>query len=176
MKLSWAAAPLALLVLLIGVFGVMLMRGGGERGFSKVGMSGAAAPAYDLASLDGGQALTPAHFAGKPYLVNFFASWCVPCRAEAPTLTALAKQGVPILGIAYKDAPEKTKQMLEQLGNPYVEVALDPNGRTGIDFGVTGVPETYVVSADGKIITLHRLPLDADSVRTVIEPALRAAR
>jgi cytochrome c biogenesis protein CcmG/thiol:disulfide interchange protein DsbE len=171
----WAIAPLAVLALLVLAFGAMLARGGGERGFSKTGMSGAAAPSYDLASLDGGGALTPASFAGKPYLVNFFASWCVPCRQEAPALMALSRQGVPILGIAYKDAPEKTKQLLDQLGNPYVKVGLDPNGRTGIDFGVTGVPETYVVSADGKIVTLYRLPLDAESISTVIQPALKRA-
>lgn len=176
MKL-WAAAPLALLALLAVAFAAMLARGGGERGFSKTGLTGANAPAYALASLDGGPALTPASFAGRPYLVNFFASWCAPCRQEAPTLTALAKAGVPILGIAYKDAPDKTRQMLDQLGDPYAHVALDPGGRTGIAFGVTGVPETYVVGADGRIVALYRQPLDAAAIDTVIQPALkRAAR
>jgi cytochrome c biogenesis protein CcmG/thiol:disulfide interchange protein DsbE len=175
MKAVWAAAPLVALALLVGAFGVMLARGGGERGFSKTGMTGAAAPAYSMAPLEGATTVTPAAFAGKPYLVNFFASWCVPCRQEAPALNALARQGVPILGIASKDSPEKIKRMLGELGNPYTHVGMDPTGATGIDFGVTGWPETYVVSGDGKIVALYRLPLDAQSIESVIHPALKAA-
>jgi cytochrome c biogenesis protein CcmG/thiol:disulfide interchange protein DsbE len=152
----------------------MLARGGGERGFSESGLVGSLQPAFALDRLDGGEKLTPQSFRGQPHVVNFFASWCVPCRQEHPFLQDLAKQGVVVIGVDYKDKPAAAQALLAELGNPFTAVGLDPTGRTGLDFGVTGVPETYVVNAEGKIVALQRGPLDKTIIETKIMPALKA--
>lgn len=102
--------------------------------------------------------------AGGPVIVNFFASWCAPCEVEAPQLNALAARGVRIVGVAYKDAPAKTQAFLARLGDPYVQRLSDPDGRAGVEFGVTGVPETYLVGRDGVILDKHTGPLEATDV------------
>lgn len=102
--------------------------------------------------------------AGGPVIVNFFASWCAPCEVEAPQLNALAARGVRIVGVAYKDAPAKTQAFLARLGDPYVQRLSDPDGRAGVEFGVTGVPETYLVGRDGVILDKHTGPLEAADV------------
>lgn len=89
--------------------------------------------------------------AGRPTLINFFASWCVPCIEEAPALMALKQQGVPIWGIAYKDGLAATAKFLQQHGDPFFRVARDEPGRAAIDFGVYGVPETYVLDKAGLV-------------------------
>jgi cytochrome c biogenesis protein CcmG/thiol:disulfide interchange protein DsbE len=90
-------------------------------------------------------------------LVNVFASWCGPCRAEHPILTRMSEQqNLRIVGLNYKDTPENAAAWLEELGNPYARIGADVTGRAGIDWGVTGVPETFIVSNDG--IVLHRFP------------------
>jgi cytochrome c biogenesis protein CcmG/thiol:disulfide interchange protein DsbE len=172
-KRLWPFAPLVLLVGLALIFAGMLMRGGGERGFSRTGLVGAPAPDYTLPRLDGAGQLTKQTFAGRPHLVNFFASWCVPCRQEHPLLEKLAADGVVIIGVAYKDQPQNARAMLADLGDPFAAIGLDPDGRAGLDFGVTGVPETLVIGADGKIVALHRGPLDEAALKNKILPALR---
>ncbi len=87
--------------------------------------------------------------AKRPVVINFFASWCVPCIDEAATLMALRKRGVPIWGIAYKDKDPQTNVFLARHGNPYARLARDNEGRVAIDWGVTGVPETYLIDAEG---------------------------
>jgi cytochrome c biogenesis protein CcmG/thiol:disulfide interchange protein DsbE len=110
-----------------------------------------AAPNVALPTLDGAPA-APIRMAMKgPTLVNFFASWCVPCAEEAPALAALKAEGVPIVGVAWKDDPAKTRAFLDRYGDPYQVLFVDRDGRAGIDFGVTGAPETYAVGADGRI-------------------------
>ena len=89
--------------------------------------------------------------ARKPVLLNFFASWCIPCAAEAEALSVLAGQGAQLWGIAYKDKPEKTRGFLDQYGNPYARIAADGTGATFIDFGLYGVPESFLIDAGGKI-------------------------
>jgi cytochrome c biogenesis protein CcmG/thiol:disulfide interchange protein DsbE len=95
-----------------------------------------------------------------PVLVNFFASWCAPCEIEHPVLVALRAQRVRIVGVAYKDAPPNTQALLTRLGDPYAETLVDRDGRAGIEFGVTGVPETYLVGRDGMVLAKHTGPLD----------------
>lgn len=136
-------------------------------------------PAFDLPALDGSGAPGLASTdlgQGKPALINIFASWCVPCRAEHPYLMELAgHEDFALYGINYKDPPEDARAFLAQLGNPYARIGADANGRTAIDFGVYGVPETYVISADGRILHRHVGPLRAEDVSETILPVLRAA-
>lgn len=167
-----AFVPLAALLALIGVSIFLLTREGERERFTE-GMIGQPAPAYSLARLDGGEPLTGDERRGRAYVVNLFASWCTPCRAEHPQLMALSRQGVEIVGIAYKDRPEASAAFLAELGNPFADAGLDPDGRYGLEIGVTGVPETFVIGPDGIIRAAYRGPLTEDAVRDVILPALR---
>lgn len=111
----------------------------------------------------------------KPVLVNFYASWCIPCAAEADVLAALAGEGIPIWGIAYKDKPDASDKFLNRYGNPYARIADDAAGRVAIDWGVYGVPESFLIDRNG-IVTWHLAgPLSEDSVRDELRPALKAA-
>ncbi len=133
------------------------------------------APAFDLAGLNGAPKLSRAALAGQVVLVNFFASWCVPCRAEHPLLMRLSEEEhVPLFGIAYKDKPADAAHFLEQLGDPYRLVGLDESGRTGIDFGVYGVPETYLIDKAGHIRFRYVGPLTAEAFEHELLPRLRA--
>ena len=96
-----------------------------------------------------------------PMLVNFFASWCAPCEVEHPVLMTLRGGKVRVVGIAYKDAPPNSQAFLTRLGDPFAQVLVDRDGRAGIEFGVTGVPETYMVGRDGVVLAKHTGPLTA---------------
>jgi cytochrome c biogenesis protein CcmG, thiol:disulfide interchange protein DsbE len=111
---------------------------------------------------------------GKPVLVNFFASWCAPCRIEHATLAGLSASGVPVFGIAYKDKRQDARRFLGDLGDPYQRVGLDLDGRTAIDFGVYGVPETYILDRDGRIRFRYAGALTDAVVKTEILPRLEA--
>jgi cytochrome c biogenesis protein CcmG/thiol:disulfide interchange protein DsbE len=112
---------------------------------------------------------------GKVTVVNVFASWCVPCHQEHPVLLTLPAAGVNLVGIAYKDQPENTRRFLGQDGNPYAAVGTDISGRTGIDLGLTGVPETYVVRGDGIISAKIIGPINEEIVRDTLLPAIAKA-
>ena len=132
------------------------------------------APDFTLPGLyDTADGLTRKDLGGRVTLVNFFASWCVPCREEHPELIALARRpGVTLDGIAYKDQPEESRRFLDRLGNPFGHVGVDRDGTTAIDFGVYGVPETYVVDATGHIRYRHVGPLTAEDVKEKILPVI----
>ena len=110
---------------------------------------------------------------GRPLLVNFFASWCVPCRIEHPQLMALAGAGVAIWGIAYKDQAADAAKLLGEDGNPYARLARDESGRVSIDWGLYGVPETFLIDRAGIIRGHWAGPLSAESVRDEVSPLLR---
>lgn len=106
---------------------------------------------------------------GRPMLINVFASWCAPCRAEHPKLMALKAQGVTIVGVAYKDRPEDTRAFLQELGDPFAFVLVDAEGKAGLDLGITGAPETFAVDSMGTVTAKHSGALvdDADVTRLI---------
>jgi cytochrome c biogenesis protein CcmG/thiol:disulfide interchange protein DsbE len=129
-------------------------------------------PAFALPPLlEGDAGLTAADLRGQVSLVNFFASWCVPCRAEHPLLTRLAREeGLRVNGIAYKDRPEDARAFLAELGNPFARIGADFDGRTAIEFGVYGVPETYLIDRDGRIRFRHVGPLTPEAIEQDLLP------
>jgi cytochrome c biogenesis protein CcmG/thiol:disulfide interchange protein DsbE len=138
---------------------------------------GKPAPAVDLPALaEGVPRLTLDAFKGQLIAINFFASWCLPCRAEHPILKQLtAEFGIPVIGIAWKDKPEESRAFLAELGDPYVATGIDEKGRTGIDFGITGVPETFLVDARGNVTYRFAGPLTPESLRA-FGPAIEASK
>lgn len=112
---------------------------------------------------------------GGVKLVNFWASWCGPCRVEHPTLMALEAEGIPIYGINYKDDPSDAAAFVNELGDPYIAMGADRSGRNGINWGVIAMPETFVIDGDGTILYRHAGPLTSRVVEGVLRPALEAA-
>jgi|SRR5437868_9406434 len=133
------------------------------------------APDFTLPGLyENAGGFTRQDFDGRVTLVNFFASWCAPCREEHPELLALGRlPGVTLDGIAYKDKPDDSRRFLERLGDPYRRIGIDRSGATAIDFGVYGVPETYVVDGTGRIRHRHVGPLTAEDVKREILPLVQ---
>lgn len=168
-----AFIPIAALVLLVAASLLLLTREGVRQTISD-GRIGRAAPVYELERLGGGAPVTNEAMAGRAHVINIFASWCTPCRAEHPQLTALREGGVEIVGVAYKDDPAATQRFLDELGDPFAAVGLDPVGRFGLELGMVGVPETFVVGPDGTIRAVHRGPLTSEAVSETILPALEA--
>lgn len=138
---------------------------------------GKLAPSFSLTALyDGAPNFSTTDLSGAGYqLVNVFASWCVPCRVEHPILMALKNRGVKIHAINYKDTPEEAIGFLSELGNPFALIGQDLDGRVGIDWGVSGVPETFVVNGKGEIVFQHIGPLDRQAVSQHILPLLDGA-
>ncbi len=114
---------------------------------------------------------------GKVSIMNIWASWCVPCRIEHPFLVQIAKlSGAPLYGLNYKDGTEAARRFLGRYGNPYVAVGVDDSGSTAIDWGVYGVPETFIVGGDGTILYKHVGPIDGQIIEKVLMPAIKKAR
>ncbi|HXQ50358.1 MAG TPA: DsbE family thiol:disulfide interchange protein [Stellaceae bacterium] len=165
--------PVALFLVLAAYFGLALTSGRDPHELPSA-MIDKPAPAFTLAGLDGTPGLARASLGGQVAIVNFFASWCIPCRIEHPLLMRLSETlSVPVYGIAYKDRPEDAQQFLAQLGDPYGRVGLDESGRVGIDFGVYGVPETYVIDKAGRIRLRHVGPLTAEAVSNELAPLVK---
>jgi cytochrome c biogenesis protein CcmG/thiol:disulfide interchange protein DsbE len=136
---------------------------------------GKPAPAFRLSRLESPEALIgPADLRGQVWLLNVWASWCASCREEHPVLLDLSREaGVAIVGLDYKDDREKGRQWLERFGNPYRHVAFDADGRVGIDYGVYGVPETFVIDKQGVIRFKVTGPLTRELVRELLVPLIR---
>ena len=174
-----ALLPLLLFAGLAGLFWFALH--GGDPSRLPSAMIGKQVPDFSLPPLDAlttdagpVQSFGPEDLAaGKPTIVNVFASWCVPCQEEHPVLMALAKRpGVRLYGINYKDDAASARRFLGRHGNPFERVGVDRSGRVGIDFGVYGVPETYVIAGDGKIAYRHVGPLTEQDVTQKLLPLL----
>jgi len=171
-------------MLLLAPFGVVVVAGAGflamlhrasEGTFDPRGvpsmLMGKKVPAFNLPD-DPGLASTDLG-AGGPVLVNFFASWCVPCVQEASTLMSLKQSGVTLYGIAYKDKPDATAAFLAKHGNPYARIGRDEQGLVGIDWGITGVPESYLIDTQGIVRWRYVGPLTDEAVQGELRPALK---
>ena len=133
------------------------------------------APTFELPPLPGyAKGVSSADLKGKVQIVNIFASWCVPCRAEAPALMRLAKDmHVPILGIDQKDKPADALEYLKELGDPYVAIGMDSDRHVSIDWGAYGAPETFIVDAEGRIRFKQAAPLTQADIDDTIMPLIR---
>ena len=137
-------------------------------------LMGKRVPPFSLPAVAGGDAgFADTDLAGRPILVNFFASWCVPCIEEAPVLMDLKRAGVAIYGIAYKDKPAATAAFLARRGNPYAKLADDAAGRVAIDWGVTGVPESYLIDPSGIVRWRFVGPMPADVASGALKQQLQ---
>ena len=164
--------PLLLFAALAGYFAFALISGRDPRELPSA-LLDKPAPAFDLPGL-GGERLSAAALRGEVFVLNFFASWCAPCRVEHPLLLRLARQeGVRLVGIAYKDRPEDSRRFLAELGDPYRAIGIDRDGRVAIDFGLYGVPETYVIDRQGHIRKRFVGPLSPGQVERELLPLLR---
>jgi cytochrome c biogenesis protein CcmG/thiol:disulfide interchange protein DsbE len=175
---SWLAIlPLVVFAGLAAIFLIQL-RSGEDSSFVPSVLIGREAPATNLPPLAGSDlpGLVSADFKGHVTLVNVWASWCAPCREEQPLLMTL--KGDPrfrLTGLNYKDKPENALRFLGEMGNPFAAIGVDENGRTAIDWGVYGVPETYLVGKDGRVLYKHVGPFTEQSITGELMPAVEKA-
>ena len=167
--------PVVLVVLLVGALVWRLVNPPDTNVES--GMIGKRVPTFAATTaLPGKASLSSADLAdGRARLVNFFASWCVPCIGEAPVLDEIRQHGVPIVGIAVRDRPEDLRQFLTDNGDPFERIGSDPQSRLQLAFGSAGVPETFVVDGRGIIRLQHIGPIEPEDVPDLVE-AVRNAR
>ncbi|MBD9374683.1 DsbE family thiol:disulfide interchange protein [Rhizobium sp. ARZ01] len=181
-RILLALTPLVIFATLAAIFFLQLSSG---RDISEIpsALIGTKAPFHDLAPLEGATrngapipALTAEAAKGKLTLVNFWASWCVPCRQEHPIILALSQDPrLTVLGVNYKDGTENALRFLGELGNPYAAIGIDPNGKMAIDWGVYGIPESYLVGPDGTILYKKVGPFDEKSLKEGLYPAIEKA-
>lgn len=174
--------PLAIFVILAAMFFLALT--GGDPSRLPSTLIGRPAPAIALPALEGlndgahpiGGFSSADLATGEASVVNFWASWCVPCVQEHPLLVALKERtGVKVYGVNYKDQAATARRFLGRYGNPFVAVGVDANGRAAIEWGVTGMPETFIVNGKGEIVYKHIGPISAETLESKIIPMVRAA-
>ncbi|GIT90505.1 thiol:disulfide interchange protein [Jannaschia pagri] len=173
--MKWLAlAPVAIFAALGGFFLSGLFREDPDALPSA--LIGETAPAIDVTELPGRTPLPDGFLAdGEVKLVNFWASWCVPCRVEHPQLKTLAEE-LPVYGVNYKDQIPDAISFLEELGDPFAGIGVDARGRVGIDWGLYGVPETFVIAGDGTVALRFAGPITVSVIEDTIRPAIEAAR
>jgi cytochrome c biogenesis protein CcmG/thiol:disulfide interchange protein DsbE len=171
MRRSIALIPVAALIVLIALFAGFSLRRNPK--VIPMALVGKPAPPLVLPRLADGAAQPLRPLIRGPALVNFYASWCVPCEQEAPALMALKAEGVRIIGIAYENKPQEAKGFLARFGDPFEETLVDLDGRGGVEFGVTGVPETYAVDAAGVIRDKRAAPITPADAEAMLQRAGR---
>lgn len=179
---AWVIAPAIIFALLAIMFGLALTSGDPSKLPSA--LIGKPVPQTEFAALEGLNkdgspvpGFSSSDLAGKVSVVNFWASWCVPCVDEHPHLVDLvARTGVPLYGVNYKDRTDAARRFLGRYGSPYTAVGVDPAGRGAIEWGVYGMPETFVIAADGTIAYKHVGPVTGNSLNELLIPAIEAAR
>jgi cytochrome c biogenesis protein CcmG/thiol:disulfide interchange protein DsbE len=165
--------PIAIFAVLFGFLFVGLNR---DPGYVPSPLIGKSAPPFSLTTVEDEQKkVSPEDFRGKPFVLNVWGTWCVECRREHDALLEISRQGlVPIVGLNWKDEREQAQQWLRQLGNPYAVTAFDPEGRAGIDWGVYGAPETFLIDANGVIVYKHIAPLTLEVWNREFVPRIQA--
>ena len=182
MRIVLALLPLAIFAALAAIFWTQLHSG---RNISEIpsALIGTKAPFRDLEPLAGARAgdgpmppITAETGKDRLTLVNFWASWCIPCRQEHPVVMALSKDPrLTVVGVNYKDGNENALRFLGELGNPFSAIGLDPDGKMAIDWGVYGIPESYLVGPDGTILYKRVGPFDEKSLKEGLYPAIEKA-
>ncbi|BFM49283.1 DsbE family thiol:disulfide interchange protein [Marinomonas sp. THO17] len=148
--MKWSLRLLPFFIFLVLAL-VLFFQLGKDPQYMPSALVGQSVPDFRLVTLEGNDLVTSSHMPKQPYLINFWGTWCPACHVEHPFLVELAQQGVIIIGIDYKDEASAAKQWLAQKGNPYQLVLQDELGQFGLDMGVTGAPETFVVNGQGMI-------------------------
>ncbi|HUF87872.1 MAG TPA: DsbE family thiol:disulfide interchange protein [Thermohalobaculum sp.] len=173
----WMLVPVLGAAAVLAVFLLGLQREDGGRELPSA-LIGKPMPEFALPPLYAGEpGLSTADMkAPGVKLVNVWASWCVPCRAEHPMIERLAEMGLTVHGLNYKDGAEGAKKFLAELGNPYARIGADRSGRVGIDWGVYGVPETFVIDGEGRIVYKHIGPIQGSDIDRKILPAVEKAQ
>ncbi len=171
MKRFAAWLPLVALLVAVALFAGWSLRR--DPKVTPMALVGKPVPDVVLAPLAGGPAAPLRGQIHGPALINFYASWCAPCAQEAPALMALKAEGVRVIGVAYKDNSDDAAAFLARLGDPYETVLADRDGRAGIEFGLTGVPETYAVDAAGVIRAKAALPITPADAEALLAAASR---
>jgi cytochrome c biogenesis protein CcmG, thiol:disulfide interchange protein DsbE len=165
--------PMVMFLVVAGYFALAL-RPGYDPQLLPSAMIDKEAPTFDLGGLNGGS-VSLVSLKGGPVIINFFASWCVPCREEQPVLMRLAQHDhVPLYGIDYKDQAKDARRLLAEYGDPYRKIGMDTDGVVGLNFGVYGVPETYVLDSTGRIRKRFVGPLTAEQVNNELLPLMKA--
>jgi cytochrome c biogenesis protein CcmG/thiol:disulfide interchange protein DsbE len=170
--------PLLTLVIMTGFFGWSLMSGRDPASIGSV-MVGRPAPALTAPALFAdGKPLTADLFrTGKPVLLNFFASWCTPCLAEHPLMMRLKeREGATIIGIAWKNKPEEARAWLAKLGDPFAAAGTDTDGMLSLDWGLSGVPETYLIDGNGIVRLHYHAPITEKDLNATILPLLKGGK
>jgi cytochrome c biogenesis protein CcmG, thiol:disulfide interchange protein DsbE len=169
--------PVIAFIALVGFFGIGLTKDPKELPSQLIDRP---LPAFDLpgiaAAPGGGPGLASVALKGEPALLNIFASWCAACPQEHPVLTRISAEGFPVYGIAWKDKPQDSRDWLTKWGNPYRATAADENGRTAIDLGVTGVPETFIVDKAGRVRFKQIGPISPEQWEATIKPLMAKLR
>jgi len=171
----WSLTPLVVFMGLLVLFGIGLTMNPREIPSPLIGKP---VPVFDLPPVKGRElGLSSKSLQGEVSLVNVFASWCTACREEHPLLMDLRRRGtMPIHGLNYKDRPDDASRWLDELGDPYTRTGADINGRVGIEWGVYGVPETFVIDRHGRIAYKHIGPLTLNAMQQKILPLVSELR
>lgn len=165
--------PFAVFAAVVVLAALPMLKGKDPTAFDSA-LLGLSAPEFSLPpAYEGSSGFSRADIGkGEVIALNFFASWCVTCAPEQPVLEALSKK-IPVYGINYKDKPDIAKKWLDRHGNPYKAVGADADGRVAIEFGVTGVPETFIIGADGIVLKRIAGPLSHDMAEELVKEAAR---
>ncbi|MDC0948199.1 DsbE family thiol:disulfide interchange protein [Gammaproteobacteria bacterium] len=163
--------PLGVFVVLVSIMALGLKR---DPTLVPSPLIGRAAPSIELPQLDGGTMALPEEMAGKVWLLNIWASWCAACKVEHPVLVeAATEHNLTLIGLDYKDSDEAARQWLQRYQNPYRHVVVDHDGTAGLDWGVYGVPETFIIDQDGIVRHKHIGPVSRDQLRDEWLPLIR---